>query len=635
MSLSSSPIITRMQVIPVAGYDSMLMTLSGAHAPCFTRNLVILQDSAGHTGIGEIHGGDYTCDCLNAIRPLVEGAPVACYRQVLQRIHKLTGAKENGAKGSDGIQTLDISKLKFVVRSEWAVECAMLDLMGQFVGQPLCQLLGEGRQRDKVEVLGYLFYVSDKAKYAGPGPAYIDESGSADPWFRLRRQEILTPARIVEEAQAVHEKYGVSNFKLKGGVLPGEEEMEALRALKKAFPAARINIDPNGAWSLDEAIRLCRPMRDVITYVEDPCGPEAGYSGREIMREFKNAVQLPVATNMIATDWRQFYHTASLNACDIILADPHFWGFDGAVRMSQLLDAWGLTWGIHSNNHFDVTLAAFAHVGAAAVGDPAPIDTHWIWQDGQNLLDDTPQIAGGFLQVPEGPGLGVHLNMEKVTAANALYRRLPSHDRNDAAAMQAARAGVHFRDLSDRRRFAGAIAHGVGAVGNGYKPLSLQPVSVSVDAVTAEFLKLFALFENVCGKNEPAFFEISGEKVDVVFKKSEVYRIAVKIDVKHFPAARSVIDVQMMPFAPVAVREIADKFYVRVTVVPFRHRLDIPFEIPAVYRIGPYRYTVYSRFSFAEIGTGDVVVRGACVVYPLRNERVYLILGAFSAGAYD
>ena len=295
MSLSSSPIITRMQVIPVAGYDSMLMTLSGAHAPCFTRNLVILQDSAGHTGIGEIHGGDYTCDCLNAIRPLVEGAPVACYRQVLQRIHKLTGAKENGAKGSDGIQTLDISKLKFVVRSEWAVECAMLDLMGQFVGQPLCQLLGEGRQRDKVEVLGYLFYVSDKAKYAGPGPAYIDESGSADPWFRLRRQEILTPARIVEEAQAVHEKYGVSNFKLKGGVLPGEEEMEALRALKKAFPAARINIDPNGAWSLDEAIRLCRPMRDVITYVEDPCGPEAGYSGREIMREFKNVVQLPAA----------------------------------------------------------------------------------------------------------------------------------------------------------------------------------------------------------------------------------------------------------------------------------------------------------------------------------------------------
>lgn len=105
-------------------------------------------------------------------------------------------------------------------------------------------------------------------------------------------------------------------------------------------------------------------------------------------REFKNATQFQVATNMIATDWRQFYHTVSLNACDIILADPHFWGFDGAIRMSQLLDSRGLTWGVHSNNHFDITLAAFAQVGAAVVGTPAPLDTHWIWQDGQNLLDD-------------------------------------------------------------------------------------------------------------------------------------------------------------------------------------------------------------------------------------------------------
>ena len=429
-----SPTITSMQVIPVAGYDSMLMTLSGAHAPCFTRNLVILQDSAGHTGIGEIHGGDYTCACLNAVKPLVVGQPVACYRQVLQTIHRLTGP--GPGDDGEGTQTLDISKLKFVVKSEWAIECAMLDLMGQFAGVPICQLLGEGRQRDEVEVLGYLFYVSDKTKYTAPGVPYLDESGSPDPWFRLRRQEILTPERIVEEAQALREKYGFENFKLKGGVLRGEEEMEALRALKKAFPHARINIDPNGAWSLEEAIRLCRPMRDVITYVEDPCGPEAGYSGREIMREFKNAVQLPVATNMIATDWRQFYHTVSLNACDIILADPHFWGFDGAIRMSQLLDAWGLTWGVHSNNHFDITLAAFAQVGAAAVGTPAPLDTHWIWQDGQNLLDDTPQIVGGRLQVPRGPGLGVHLNMDRVMAANALYNSLPSHDRDDAMAMQ-------------------------------------------------------------------------------------------------------------------------------------------------------------------------------------------------------
>lgn len=428
------PIVTKMQVIPVAGYDSMLMTLSGAHAPCFTRNLVILTDNAGHTGIGEIHGGDYTCDCLNAVRPLVEGQPVAHGRQILQKIHKLAGRSkdDDGA----GIQTLDISKLKFVVKSEWAIECALLDLLGQHLGVPMCQLLGEGQQRTEVEMLGYMFYVSDKSKVPAGQMPYLDESGSSDPWFRLRREEILTPARLVEEAEALHEKYGFENFKLKGGVLRGEEEMEGLRAIKKRFPGARVNIDPNGAWSLAEAIALCRDMHDVVTYMEDPCGPEGGYSGREILREFKNATHLPVATNMIATDWRQFYHTVSLNACDIILADPHFWGFDGAVRMSQLLDSWGLTWGIHSNNHFDVTLAAFAQVGAAAVGNPAPLDTHWIWQDGQNLLEETPPILGGKLQVPAGPGLGVKLNMERVWQAHRLYNRLPSHDRDDAAAMQ-------------------------------------------------------------------------------------------------------------------------------------------------------------------------------------------------------
>ena len=427
------PIITKMQVIPVAGYDSMLMTLSGAHAPCFTRNLVLLTDSAGHTGVGEIHGGDYTCGCLNAVRPLVEGRPVSEYRQVLQTIHRLS--KSGPGEGGD-IQTLDISKLKFVVKSEWAIECAMLDLLGQHLGVPMCQLLGEGRQREEVEVLGYLFYVSDKDKVPAGEMQYLDESGSSDPWFRLRREEILTPERVVEEAEALHEKYGFRNFKLKGGVLAGSEEMEAVRALKKRFPGARVNIDPNGAWSLNEAVELCKDMHGIVTYVEDPCGPEGGYSGREIMREFKNATQFQVATNMIATDWRQFYHTVSLNACDIILADPHFWGFDGAVRMSQLLDSWGLTWGVHSNNHFDITLAAFAQVGAAAVGEPAPLDTHWIWQDGQNLLEDAPKIVGGKLQVPQGPGLGVHLNMERVMEANALYGKLPSHDRDDAAGMQ-------------------------------------------------------------------------------------------------------------------------------------------------------------------------------------------------------
>lgn len=427
-----TPIVTEMQVIPVAGYDSMLMTLSGAHAPWFTRNLVILKDNAGHTGIGEIHGGDYTCEALRSCIPFVVGHEVGRYKGILDGIRKAgTDAAEDAG---EGIQTLDISKLKFVVKAEWAIECALLDLLGQYLGLPMCELLGDGKQREEVETLGYLFYVSDKAKASRLD--YLDEHDSSDAWFRLRREEMLNPERIVEQACVLQEKYGFRNFKLKGGVLKGEQEMDAIRALKKQFPQGRINIDPNGAWMLEDAIQLCKPMEGVLTYVEDPCGPEAGFSSREIMAEFKTAVNLPVATNMIATNWRQFYHAAALKSVDIVLADPHFWGFGGSVRMAQILDDWGLTWGSHSNNHFDITLAAFAHVAAAAPGKPTALDTHWIWQDGQNLLKDTPQIIHGYLQVPKKPGLGVTIDMKKVEKANDLYNRLSNHDRDDAMAMQ-------------------------------------------------------------------------------------------------------------------------------------------------------------------------------------------------------
>ena len=182
-----SPVVTTMQVIPVAGRDSMLMTLSGAHGPFFTRNLVILTDSAGHRGIGEIHGGDYTCRALERFIPLVEGEPVGAYRRILGKIHGACGPQPG--KAGEGIQRLDIAKLKFVVRAEWAVECALLDLLGQYLGLPVCQLLGEGKQRDRVETLGYLFYVSDKAKTDLP---YLAEESAAG-WFAMRRREKLTP----------------------------------------------------------------------------------------------------------------------------------------------------------------------------------------------------------------------------------------------------------------------------------------------------------------------------------------------------------------------------------------------------------------------------------------------------------
>ncbi len=210
--------------------------------------------------------------------------------------------------------------------------------------------------------------------------------------------------RLAEAAQA---RYGFRDFKLKGGVRAGAEEMEAIVALAERFPEARITIDPNGAWSLREAIALCKGRGDVLAYAEDPCGAEGGYSGREVMAEFRRATGLPTASNMIATDWRQLGHAIQLHSVDIPLADPHFWTMRGSVRVAQLCHEWGLTWGSHSNNHFDVSLAMFTHVAAAAPGKITAIDTHWIWQDGQRLTKEPFRIEGGKIAVPEASGTWV------------------------------------------------------------------------------------------------------------------------------------------------------------------------------------------------------------------------------------
>lgn len=429
--MNQSPKVVKMEVIPVAGYDSMAMTLSGAHGPYFTRNLVILTDELGHRGVGETHGGEDIRKSLESWIPLVEGQAIGNYRAVVEALRH--GGYRAGGNDGEGLQGLDLKNLKFVVRSEGAVECAMLDLLGQYMNLPVCALLGDGQQREAVTVLGYLFYVSDKNKTDLP---YLDESDSEDPWFRLRRKEMLTPEAIVEQALTLKAKYGFKDFKLKGGVLAGTEEIKAICALKEALPDARINIDPNGAWSLEEAIALTKDLHGILTYAEDPCGPEKGFSSREIMCEYKNATHFPVATNMIATDWRQFYHAVSLRAVDIVLADPHFWTMNGSVRIAQVLNDWGLTWGSHSNNHFDISLAIFTQCAAAAPGNITPMDTHWIWQDGQELCKEPYKIENGQIKVPNKPGLGIELDMDKVMAANALYNSMTFHDRDDAVAMQ-------------------------------------------------------------------------------------------------------------------------------------------------------------------------------------------------------
>lgn len=426
--MSSTPKVTAMQVIPVAGYDSMLLNLSGAHAPFFTRNIAIIKDNAGHTGVGEIPGGEKIRQTLEDAAALVIGKTVGEYKNVLSLVRSTFADRDSSGRGS---QTFDLRTTIHVVTG---IEAALLDLLGQHLQVNVATLLGDGQQRDRVEMLGYLFYIGDRKKTALP---YQSQEDEACDWYRLRHEEALTPEAVVRLAEAAYDKYGFNDFKLKGGVLRGGEEAEAVTALAKRFPEARITLDPNGAWSLNEAILLGKQLKGVLAYAEDPCGAEQGYSGREVMAEFRRATGLPTATNMIATDWRQMGHTLSLQSVDIPLADPHFWTMQGSVRVAQMCHDFGLTWGSHSNNHFDVSLAMFTHVAAAAPGAITAIDTHWIWQEGNQRLTKEPlQIKGGMVQVPQKPGLGVELDMDQVMQANALYQKHGLGARDDAQAMQ-------------------------------------------------------------------------------------------------------------------------------------------------------------------------------------------------------
>ena len=440
MNTQSVPIITSMQVIPVAGYDSMLMNIGGAHGPYFTRNIVILTDSAGHVGVGEAPGGSTIENALKEACAHVEGRPISILNRIVNDMHQgyLDSDYDTFGKGA---WTFELR-----VNAVAALESALLDLMGQFLNVPVAELLGGGKQRDEVTVLGYLFYIGDDKKTDLP---YDQPLKNSHEWYNIRRREAMTVQSVIELAEVAKDRYGFKDFKMKGGVLAGEKEIETVTQLKKRFSDARITIDPNGGWLLEDAIRLCKGLNHVLTYAEDPCGAENGYSGREVMAEFRRATGLPTATNMVATNWREMCHSIMLQAVDVPLADPHFWTLTGASRVAQLCHEWGLTWGCHSNNHFDISLAMFSHVGASAPGNPTALDTHWIWQEGQARLTKNPlQISNGKIKLHDKPGLGIELDMQQIMNAHELHKKLANGARNDAIAMQYLIPGWHF----DRKR---------------------------------------------------------------------------------------------------------------------------------------------------------------------------------------
>ena len=430
------PTIERMEVIPVAGYDSMLLNLAGAHGPFFTRNIVVLADGEGYVGVGEVPGGEIITKRLESCIPVVEGSKLGQYKNtVLACQHLLEEQMKAGVATSvSDPKTAHGQIFSKVTNVLTGVETPLLDLLAKHMEVPVAALLGDGQVREDVRFLAYLFFVGDRKKTDLP---YLHDDDGSDEWGRVRREPALTPEAIVHQAEAAQERFGFHDFKLKGGVFAGAEEIKAVRALKERFPEARITIDPNAGWSLAESVELCRDLTGILTYCEDPCGAEGRFSSRETMAEFHRLTGLPTATNMCDTDWREMKNAIRLDSVSIPLADPHFWTMQGCVRVAQLCHDFDLTWGVHSNNHFDISLAMVANAGAAAPGRLNALDTHYIWQDGQHLGKEAPKFHDGCLTVPrDGVGLGVEIDRAKLEAAHKLYADNNCGTRDDAAGMQ-------------------------------------------------------------------------------------------------------------------------------------------------------------------------------------------------------
>jgi glucarate dehydratase len=413
----------------------MLLSLRGAHGPFFTRNVVILRDSAGNTGAGEVTGGEKIRSALERVKPLVQGSSLGEYKNTLQKLETLLSGDAGDFRDSQG---LDSSAAVYAIA---AVEAPLLDLLGKHLKVPAAALLGEGQQRKRVEILGRLSFIGDRDKTGLP---YAAEASPVE-WYRLRRQQAQTPEAVAALARASRKKYGFSDFKITGGVFEGAREMETVKALKEAFPAGRISLTAAGAWTLREAVSLCAGMDGVLYYCEDPCGAEGGFSGREVMAEFRRATGLSTAANMIASGWRQLAHAAVLHAVDIPLTDPHCWTMEGAVQVGRLCQTLGLTWGSCSESHFDISLAMIIQTAAAVPGRIAALDTHWIWQEGtERLTVKPPEIREGCIEVPKVPGLGIEVDMKKLRAAHELYVENRLGGRDDAAAMQFLIPGWRF-----------------------------------------------------------------------------------------------------------------------------------------------------------------------------------------------
>ena len=423
--------ITELILHPIAIADPPLRSSYGLHAPFALRTIVELKTDDGLTGISETYGGDGPLAALEAVRDLVIGMDPYQMAGFLAGLEDQAARETAGARGGR-TQTYLVpgeNPLDRHIRTFAAIEIACLDLIGKKIGKPACDLIG-GRVRDAVPYSAYLFY-----KHAGGGglggDVREDEYG-----------EVLDARAMVRECRQMVARYGFREVKLKGGVLDPEVEIATMRALREEFgPACPLRIDPNCAWSVATSVQVGRSLRDELSgggYLEDPCATLEGMG--EVRRCLvADGIETPLASNVATTCFADVPRARQLDAVQIVLSDPHYWGGMRQVQfLSNLTGVLGMGLSMHSNSHLGVSLMAMTHAAAACPNLTYACDTHYPWQSAEDevIVGGRVEIRDGCVRIPDRPGLGVILDYDRLARARERYEKIPYRKRDDEAEMR-------------------------------------------------------------------------------------------------------------------------------------------------------------------------------------------------------
>ena len=410
-----------MHITPIAITDPPLRNAAGLHAPYALRTIVELVSDNGISGISEIPGSQAVTDALIEAREVVVGHDPFALNHLLHLLEQ-----RFGSHGADdrGQAPWDQRRLVHIFS---AVEVACLDLLGKDMGCRVVDLLG-GPARERVPFSAYLFF---KHEGAG-GPLEFDPDANADGWAKARQVSALDPEGIVAQASAMCDEFGFQSIKLKGGTLDPAIEVGSILALREAFgPDTPLRLDPNAVWAVDTAISWGKKMEGVLEYYEDPV------RGQEAMAEVRQALSIPLATNMCTTSFEDLPASIRLGSEDIILADHHYWGgLRASVELGRICRTFGRGLSMHSNSHLGISLAAMAHLGAAVPNLTYALDTRYPWQSDEVVVGGQLPIEEGYYEITNAPGLGVELDREALAKLHSSYLNCGLKNRNDEIEMQ-------------------------------------------------------------------------------------------------------------------------------------------------------------------------------------------------------